>query len=750
MMARRALLVSLACLAVAPPAAADTPPTQWFEGESIVPPKVVRTYSLAWSQGVAIVRPLYVGAQVPGPAYVYRRTGLGVHTHFVRSQIVDVAPPQVALGGGYAFFGDGYPNQGYIAVYRVGPDTGAGPLSPCPSINLPSSTGYPFLVANQGILVAGPYVYTPDADAGAGCSTWQPQESLAQPTPNISIPGCTSQGSWSYGAPYAITGTTVIETTTACDVYFREIAGAWKQDMSQGLPTGLVAAAGDIVAIASPVVGTGTASYLFRTYSFQSGSPQPLQAQPFTTSRPLTSATMAPGVVFFADGANIYSFVESNGTWTQQTLFGYTAPMAVDGDVAIVHASGFLKVLVNASPDGTTCPTGDAGDAGDGCWNQDCEQGFCCSTKCQGGCGSCASGTCQPFAYATASTCGPYVCDGVNITCPTFCTSDAYCAPGTFCANGTCVPVGDNGSSCTASDQCRGGTCVNGSCHGSTPLGESCTSDVACASGYCADGVCCNAPCDGQCEACDLGPRPGLCAPVAGEPRGGRKPCHGTGSPCAGTCDPTTSTQGCSYSTDPCGASCTRNVDAGYVEVTSACSDGECLQQTVRSCGSYACASDGPRCRASCTTSDDCAGNGNNCIDGACVGGPYCEDDVSKNADPAANGAAIPCAPYACDKAATGKCKQSCDTVVDCAATYVCDPHAHTCVAAPASGDPVSAACGCRVPRSAPTSPGAAFLLCGALGLLSARRGTSRGRSRSGASSAEPACAPSPGRARRR
>lgn len=98
-----------------------------------------------------------------------------------------------------------------------------------------------------------------------------------------------------------------------------------------------------------------------------------------------------------------------------------------------------------------------------------CVDGVCCDGVCGAACEACnlvgQEGACSPVADGTASTCAPYLCDGVSGECPGLCVSDADCQAGSYCdASGACVPVLDDGENCDRNGQCMSGFCSEGVC----------------------------------------------------------------------------------------------------------------------------------------------------------------------------------------------------------------------------------------------------------------------------------------------
>ncbi len=238
----------------------------------------------------------------------------------------------------------------------------------------------------------------------------------------------------------------------------------------------------------------------------------------------------------------------------------------------------------------------------------------------------CSAGTATLAENCTGTTadcppemmqqCDPFVCQGTD--CGTTCTLDTDCAIGNYCSAGNCVPKGNPGDPCTATNECL--------------------SDI------CADGVCCNSACTGQCEACDVAGLAGTCSPVLGAPHGTRPACPGDGSACDGTCNGIL-TSACFLpgNTTQCRApSCT----GGTATLEAFCDGaGSCPVLQTQDCSPSTC---GPtQCVGNCLTDAQCTA-GNFCSAGVCAptfpdGDPcasdnqctstFCTDGVCCNAD---------------------------------------------------------------------------------------------------------------------
>jgi hypothetical protein len=112
---------------------------------------------------------------------------------------------------------------------------------------------------------------------------------------------------------------------------------------------------------------------------------------------------------------------------------------------------------------GSGSATGDDGQVQ--CWREDglaCSGDTCTPLGAPGAACS-VDQDCQDDAYCDQSTCRKRAKSG------TACTSSSECALGTYC-DGTCTPQSAEGQSCSADEQCLGGSC-SGSCDVDDPLG---------------------------------------------------------------------------------------------------------------------------------------------------------------------------------------------------------------------------------------------------------------------------------------
>jgi hypothetical protein len=256
-------------------------------------------------------------------------------------------------------------------------------------------------------------------------------------------------------------------------------------------------------------------------------------------------------------------------------------------------------------------PNGVACGGANQCASDNCVDGFCCESACTGACQQCDAtpGTCTivPAARTGATSCAPYLCDGLHAGCPSSCTSSAQCTSGFACNLGVCTASAKKG------------------------IGQMCTVGAECVSSLCVDGYCCDSACDGTCVACNLAGALGFCGPAAAnsDPHGS---CAGdTG--CGGSCDGN--------------GNCKFIANATACDVCKACDgSGHCNQlpssEDDNRCGSISCAMLSTECLsfadittrrcvsaglcaaandpASCTQSH-AATDGTPCATGVCSGG---------------------------------------------------------------------------------------------------------------------------------
>jgi hypothetical protein len=356
------------------------------------------------------------------------------------------------------------------------------------------------------------------------------------------------------------------------------------------------------------------------------------------------------------------------------------------------------------------------------CVSNNCIDGFCCNTTCGGSCDACnlpgKEGTCSVVSAGGAGSpsCGAYVCNGTNASCPTTCSGDAGCASGFYCAGTTCAPRKALGEACTANNQCSSTIC--------SP-----------------DGVCCDQACTGTCQSCNQSGRQGLCS-LLPPGNGGRPPgcgvyvCSGLGASCPSGC---TTDAACSAGNYCNGTACVPKLATGGACATANqcvsgyCVDGRCCNSLCAGGCDVCAASLGASANGTCTvlpagnagqnpscsprvcngTSPNCPGN---CTaDSGCASGYYC-DQSGQCLAKLPNGSV--CTRDA--QCTLGHCVDSycCDTVCASACDTCGAPtHEGTCtlMAAGAAGAPAcgayvcsgaSAACPTGCTSSAQCSPG--------------------------------------------
>jgi MYXO-CTERM domain-containing protein len=392
------------------------------------------------------------------------------------------------------------------------------------------------------------------------------------------------------------------------------------------------------------------------------------------------------------------------------------------------------------------------------CKSGHCVDGVCCATACLGTCQACsaatkASGTqdgiCGDAKWGTdlrddcpdegAEAClRDGFCDGKG-ACRLYAAGTTCAAPG--CANnapvlsacdgaGTCVPSIQPGcgpnpceagaclSSCTTSSDCASSAfCKAGDCVPRHALGEACQLADECASGLCVDGVCCNAPCQGACEACAEPGTKGICMPVMGKPRAGHPTCAAPASddPCAAKQCDGTERKACAALVGADVICRAASCEAGTATLEARCDgSGACPPAEAKACEPFVCGADS--CHLGCGSDEGCA-KGYRCdtVSHQCISTPMCDGtSIVQGGVPGA----VECAPYGC---ADGACKQSCQSVDDCAKNYSCDLQGR-CVPPPDTGS--SASCSLSAQASNRGAGWALSLLL--LGMLHAARSRAR------------------------
>ena len=434
------------------------------------------------------------------------------------------------------------------------------------------------------------------------------------------------------------------------------------------------------------------------------------------TSRPsmnvarsrFTAALLASGKVLVAGGSSptapnfgILSSSEicdpaanaacSLTTSLQQGRYGHAGPQAPLSSGKVLVAGGFgltgtggctngvgtldSSEVFTLSSNGTSCV------ANGECLSDHCANGVCCNAACNDGCDRCnlagSVGTCAIAPQGTSGTCGGYLCDGVNATCPTSCTSDANCISTDYCnASGFCAPKKGWGQTCTATDQC--------------------------ASGFCVDGVCCNSACSSACDRCDLPTSPGNCAVAPagnpGNPSCSPYVCNGVALFCPTSC---TSDSNC-ISGDYCsGGQCVPKIQqgqpctSGSQCATGVCADGVCCNMacggqcqacnvsgSVGTCVAVtgtpvpprpACTGDGSLCSGSCngvnTTACTYPTSSTQCRNASCTNGVETFASSCNGAGSCPAAVTASCSPYVCGPTS---CLTTCASDADCVSSDYC------------------------------------------------------------------------------
>ena len=328
------------------------------------------------------------------------------------------------------------------------------------------------------------------------------------------------------------------------------------------------------------------------------------------------------------------------------------------------------------------------------CESNQCVDGVCCESSCEGPCRSCslpgspgqclnvAAGaqdprlTCKDGGKASCGTNG--VCDGngacqkypVGTVCGTeVCLAGAHTPAGTCNQSGQCVappsltcnPFICNGASCysacSSDSQCVAGSfCVNSSC-GLKPLGAECSLSKECQSGHCAQGTCCNADCTGACMACNLVASLGLCTAVPDGAPDPQEKCQVTTQSTCGTTG-LCKAGACAYFTK--GLNCmapTCATASSEIQASTCDGVGACLTPPARTCGTYVCSAGA--CKNTCTGDADCVPP-NTCVNNSCglkPNGATCSAGSQCQSTFCTEGV---CCNSACSDATTGGLCKSC------------------------------------------------------------------------------------------
>jgi len=328
------------------------------------------------------------------------------------------------------------------------------------------------------------------------------------------------------------------------------------------------------------------------------------------------------------------------------------------------------------------------------CESNQCVDGVCCESACEGACRSCAlpgspgqcanvaagatdpRQTCKDAGKSSCATNG--VCDGtgacqkypVGTVCGTeTCLSGAHSPAGTCNQSGQCVappsltcsPFICNGPSCFTvcsndKDCVSGSFCINSSC-GLKPPGAECTLAKECQSNHCAQGTCCNSDCTGACMACNLSASLGLCTTVADNSPDPQEKCKVTAS---ATCGTTGLCKGgaCTYVAK--GNKCKDEAcSTATSEVLASTCDGlgACVTPAVINCGAFICKNN--VCMNTCTSDTDCV-SPNTCVNNSCgkkLNGATCSAANQCQSNFCTEGV---CCDTACSDGATGGLCKSC------------------------------------------------------------------------------------------
>ena len=351
------------------------------------------------------------------------------------------------------------------------------------------------------------------------------------------------------------------------------------------------------------------------------------------------------------------------------------------GHACVASSSGATSVgLCGKKRNGQTCAN-----AGE-CESNQCVDGVCCESSCDGACRNCAlpnslgqcievgvnapdprqtcldtgapscgttglcdgSGACQKYAVGTE--CGPESCAAGVHTPPSTCNSSGQCvepqskACNPFVCNGkVCFAACNNDNQCVAGSFCSAASC------GPKPPGAECSAATECASGFCAQGVCCNSACSGACKACNLSGSLGLCNSVSDGSPDPQGLCPVT---LQSTCGTTGSCKGgaCAYFGKGLNCKAAQCASISAQTPVSTCDGvGACATPGNVPCGTFICSA--AACKSTCLADSDCvppntcAGNscglkpvgtactaGTQCVSGFCTEGVCCDSACSDDA----------------------------------------------------------------------------------------------------------------------
>ena len=253
-----------------------------------------------------------------------------------------------------------------------------------------------------------------------------------------------------------------------------------------------------------------------------------------------------------------------------------------------------------------------------------CQSGTVCSSqstatgKMCDGAGSCVD--------TTSQACTPYICSSGS--CLQMCTSSDDCLPTFYCSNSVCVGTKDEGSICSANEQC--------------------------ASGHCVEGVCCNTACVDGCTSCRntlTGGTEGECLPVYAGTDPKNSCDASTTNECAGDgfCDGQGACRAYAPETKECeeGALCEGTTVAKGKMCDGA---GNCVLSAGTACTPFICSQSTGSCLTTCGSHEECApeyyctnaicvpqlsngvacSNSEQCLSGFCVEGVCCDQACSE------------------------------------------------------------------------------------------------------------------------
>lgn len=396
----------------------------------------------------------------------------------------------------------------------------------------------------------------------------------------------------------------------------------------------------------------------------------------------------------------------SNGTKGQDLVLTPGQNWSDTGAMVMTFNVG--DVLQASLRTGSTCTANTGADANllveykmqaqgdtDACSGTSCN-GFCTSTSGDpSNCGTC--GTACPSGQACTNGACPGGCTGGQVFCNGACTNTQtdnnncgtcgnLCKSGySFCSAGACVPLLQNGSTCTSSSQCLGGACTGGVCANSCPAGQTLCGST-CVNlqndpnncGFCNDvckpnndtpacvsGACSVLSCSPGFANCNNNAIDGCEVNTTNDPNN----CGGCGIACI-------SGQSCTNSAcvgSPIGGPCSSNAACASNIcdfVTSTCVGNLCVDQrkdgaeTDIDCGGGTCAT----CAVgqSCLNNSDCTSNACDAFLLKCVAS-QCSDHKQDGSETDTDCGG----PNSCARCNVG---QKCIVASDCASGHFCNP----------------------------------------------------------------------------